>query len=117
MIEQVPEGQVAGFFEPVATLSRDARTALEAVGVEFLEETGDFGEPGPTQWAVAALSDERRYLLVHHYAHPASFVELRASTDEPSADEAVAAFVEAVGLAEDDVLWIVAASDWPPRHA
>ena len=111
VIRQVPQEAVKGYFEPVAQLSGAARGALERVGVAFTEETEDFGEPGPTQWAMVALPDERQYLLVHHYAHPTAFIELRASNSEPSAEEAVAAFAKALGLPEADVLWVVAPSD------
>ena len=113
MIRQVPQEAVKGYFEPVAQLSGAARGALEGAGVVFMEET-EFGEAGPTQWAMVALPGERQYLLVHHYAHPTGFIELRASTSEPSAEEVVAAFAKALGLPEADVLWVVAPSDWPP---
>lgn len=113
VIRQVPQEAVRSYFEPVAELSGAARAALEGAGVVFMEET-EFGEAGPTQWAVVALPDERQYLLVHHYAHATAFMELRASNSEPSADEAVAAFAKTLGLPEADVLWVVAPSDWPP---
>jgi hypothetical protein len=111
VVRQVSPDAVEGSFEPVASLSRRARVALDRAGVVFSEEE-EFDEPGPTQWAVVEVS-RRQYLVVHHHGHPEGFVELRASVDEASPPAAVTAFVDPLGLGEADVLWIVPASDWP----
>jgi hypothetical protein len=115
VVHQVPPDAVKSSFEPVAELSRHARDALDEVGVVFAEET-QFDEAGPTQWAVVAIDDERQYLVVHHYAHPEGFVELRASVEETSVERATAAFLDAVGLAETDVLsrLIALPEHWQP---
>jgi hypothetical protein len=112
MVRQVAPDAVKGSFEPVASLSRNARAVLDRAGIVFAEEE-EFDEPGPTQWAVVEVSN-RQYLVVHHYGHPERFVELRASVDEASPAVAVTAFVDPLGLDDADVLGIVPASDWPP---
>lgn len=114
MVRQLSPEEVDGYFESVANLTPDARVALEGVGVVFTEET-EFDEPGPTQWALVATRAGRRYLVVHHYGHPESFVDLRASTEETDPAEAVSAFVSELGLSEADVLAVVPPSEWRPR--
>jgi hypothetical protein len=110
LMRQLADEELRGSFEPAATLSASARTALEHEGVTFAEET-EFDEPGPTQWAAVELDNGRQYLLVHHYEHADSFVELRAPVGDRSPAEVASHFVRALKLRRDEVTWV--AESWP----
>lgn len=109
VLRQLARNETRGFFEPVAELRPAVRETLELAGVTFIEET-EFDEPGPTQWAAVALDDGQQYLLVHHYAHPEPFIELRVPPGESTPAEVTDDLVAALSLPEAVVGSI--AKDW-----
>jgi hypothetical protein len=110
VLRQLASEEVRGSFEPAADLASSVRDVLEHAGVAFIEET-EFDGPGPTQRAAVALDDGRQYLLVHHYAHPESFVELRAPAGHGSPAEVTDRFIAALTLPAAVVTWV--AETWP----
>src|ERR1700722_20326604 len=85
-LRQLPGESLRGVVnEVVAQLAPSVRTVLEAAGVRFAEETVYDGS-GPTRWALVEFEGGQRYGLVHHYAHPEGFLDLRAPvSDSPPA--------------------------------
>ena len=91
-------------FEDIAQVAPSVRPALELFGVVFAENRYD--EAGPTRWARLALEDGTQYLLIHHYAHPESFVDVRAIAEDRPPKELVDLLVTSLGLRRDEVRWI-----------
>jgi hypothetical protein len=114
VLRQLSSDEVRGAFEPAAALASSVREVVEQAGVAFIEET-EFDEPGPTQWAAVALDDGRQYPLVHHYAHPASFVELRAPMEHRSPADVTDHFLAALTLPAAVVTWVAEAWPRPPE--
>jgi hypothetical protein len=104
-LRQLSRRDVRGWFEPAADLAPPARSAAERAGITFAEER-EFDNPGPTQWAAVELEDGSQYLLVHHYAHPDSFVELRARPGSWTPREAAERFAGALGLEPEAILHV-----------
>ena len=97
--------------DDVGLLGSDVREIVERLGIAFAENVhGD--EAGPTQYAALALDDGSQFLLIHHYAHPDGFVDLRGQLGLATPQELCRRFADAVGIGESDFLWI--AEDWPP---
>ena len=99
-----------GPFESVAQLSKPVRAKLEDAGAHFREDE-EPTQPGPTQWAAVELDNGVQYLLVHHYGHPESFIDLRAEIGAGTPQQLAQAFANEFGIAAAEVTWTATA--WP----
>lgn len=104
-MRQLAEHDMGRSFEDIAQVAPSVRPALELLGVVFAENSHGW-EAGPTQWAALALEDGTQYLLIHHYAHPESFVDVRAIAEDRPPRELVDLLVTSLGLRDDEVTWM-----------
>jgi len=63
--------------DPIAEVAPVVRARLEALGIAFVEDD-DPGLPGPSQTAALELTSGAQFAFEHFYAHPASFIAVRA---------------------------------------
>lgn len=104
-MRQLDESEMGRGFEDIGQGASSVRAALEGLGLVFAEDH-DSDEPGPTQWAGLALEDGAQYLLVHHYAHPDAFVDIRAIPERRSPKELIDRFRTSLSLSPEQITWI-----------
>jgi hypothetical protein len=96
-MRQITWDETASGFEPVAELSRDVVGELERRGIIFSDQVAS-DEAGPTRWAAIEMDGGTQLLLVHHCAHQAGFLELRARASDVPHGMVMARFLHALDL-------------------
>jgi hypothetical protein len=104
-LDQIDMSELEGGFEDVAQLARGAMSPFQSLGLVFAYFAGA-DEAGAANVAAVQLVDGTQYLLVEHFEHPDSFIDIRARYRLGASNEAAIRFLGEAGIPDQLVRWI-----------